>query len=64
MHFERGSVFTGGGTDRTGDLLAGEVDLDVVFHVILPSHRLVTHVAPPLSADFGHVHIQACNTAL
>lgn len=65
MHFERGSVFAGGRTNGTGDLLSGEVNLDVVFHVILPSHGLVTHVAPPLSVDFGHVHIKSsCNTAV
>ena len=45
--------------------MAGEMDLDVVLHVILPSHGLVTHVAPPLSVDFGHVHIKSsCNTAV
>jgi hypothetical protein len=62
VHFQGGRVFTSSSTDGAGYFLAGEVDLDVVFHVILPSHDLATHVAPPLGSHFGHVTVQlTCN---
>ena len=64
MDFKGWSVFAGGCTVRAGDLLSGEVDLDVVLHVVLPSHDLATHGTPPLVAHLGHVGIRvySCKT--
>ena len=44
--------------------MSGEMDLDVVLHVVLPSHDLATHRTPPLLAHLGHVGVRvySCKT--
>ena len=44
--------------------MSREMDLDVVLHVVLPSHDLATHGTPPLVAHLGHVGIRvySCKT--
>ena len=34
------------------------MDLNVILHVVLPSHDLATHCAPPLGPHLGHVGVR------
>ena len=44
--------------------MPGKMDLDVVLHVVLPSHDLATHGTPPLVPHLGHVGVRvySCKT--